>query len=246
MRRLAREAVTQVGRVMRGTLDELFPRIIDAAIAEEQTPWSPDGSGVYCVRCGASAGPGSATLTGCAFCHDESPAWQRLTRLGPYASPLDDRIRAMKFHRQWQWAPWFGRHLAASVGEPIDARRVVVCPVPMHWLRRWRRGFNQSALMAQAVAEVRGWPVADVLRRTRHTPPQTAVAPSQRPANIRGSFTADPVDLTGYEVILIDDVKTTGATLGACAKLLHSLGAASVHCAVAAVADPQGQHFQTI
>lgn len=215
-------------------------------LAHQPEPWTPDTCDDYCVRCGASAGPGAATPTGCSFCHDQRLAWQRLTRLGPYRSPLDEHVRAMKFAHQWQWAPWLGKQLAAVVGQPARPQRVVVCPVPMHWTRRWRRGFNQSVLIAQALADARGWPMASLLRRTRRTPPQTAVAPSQRAANIRGSFAAEPVDLAGHEIILVDDVKTTGATLDTCARLLRRCGAVSIHCVVAAVADPKGQDFQVV
>jgi len=92
----------------------------------------------------------------------------------------------------------------------------------------------------------RGWPTAPLLRRTRHTHPQTAVAPSQRASNAAGSIAAEPIDLAGWHVVLVDDVKTTGATLAACARALRSQGAEGVYAAVAAVADPQGQDFRTI
>lgn len=98
--------------------------------------------------------------------------------------------------------------------------------------------------MAEALAEVRGYPCIESLTRTRHTAPQTTVAASQRPANVRGSLALRPIDLTGYEVILVDDIKTTGSTLTACTHLLKKAGARSVHAAVAAVADPKGKNFK--
>ncbi len=142
---------------------------------------------------------------------------------------------------------WMGEQLASAVGEPFDADKLVVCPVPMHWMRRWLRGFNQSALIAEQLAAVRGWRVAPLLQRPRATQPQTSVAPSRRTANIRGSFALlEEVDLTGYEVLLVDDVKTTGATLHACTRLLRQAGARSVCAAVAAVADPRGHDFKSV
>ena len=88
--------------------------------------------------------------------------------------------------------------------------------------------------------------MAPLLYRTRHTPPQTSLPPSARPANVRRSFGIRNVDLTGFDIWLIDDVKTTGSTLRSCARLLRRRGARSIHIAVAAVADPRQQDFQTI
>jgi ComF family protein len=172
--------------------------------------------------------------------------WQRVVRLNAYHSPVSDWLKAMKFHGQWRWAAWFGRQLGRRLGEPFDGQRVAVCPVPMHWMRRLGRGYNQSALIAQAAAEQRGWPMADVLKRVRHTRPQTKVNPARRRRNVQGSFGIAAVDLTGWEIWLIDDIKTSGATAGHCARLLHEAGAAMVNLAVVAVADPRGGDFKVI
>lgn len=237
-----------MGRVtgyLRGVLDEVMPSAVDCAVheAEGSGGWRADAREEYCPRCGASAGPGSVTGRGCAFCVNEKIAWDRITRLSAYRPPMDGWIKAMKFGRQWTWAGYLGGQLADRLGEN-NAGAVVVCPVPMPWRRRWSRGFNQAALIAEAVAEKRQWPLVEALRRTRHTRPQTAVAPSQRPANVRGSLEAAAIDLAGHDVVLIDDIKTSGSTLTACTKLLKQAGARGVHAAVAAVADPKGSDFR--
>ncbi|MEM8738184.1 MAG: ComF family protein [Planctomycetota bacterium] len=231
-------------QTLRELWDRVMPPVVHAA-RHANTPWTPDPVDAYCPRCGASAGPGSVTPTGCAFCRDRPIRWDRLTRLAAYDDPMDGWIKAMKFGRQWTWARWLGQRLAEEIGQPLDADRVLICPVPMPWLRRWHRGFNQARLMADALAKARGYPCLDLLRRTRHTAPQTTVAASLRSANVSGSLAARPVDLTGHDILLVDDVKTTGATLTACTRLLRQAGARSVHAAVAAVADPRGQHFKT-
>ncbi|MCC7203647.1 MAG: ComF family protein, partial [Phycisphaeraceae bacterium] len=119
---------------------------------------------------------------------------------------------------------------------PDNAPRIAVCPVPMHWMRRWKRGYNQSFLIAEALARQTGYPLVELLRRTRRTPPQTAVTHSMRRANVRGSFAIRPVDAAGWTIWLVDDVKTTGATARACATLLRQAGAEHVNLAVVAVA----------
>ncbi len=238
-----RNTLHQLGRVTRATgqraargLDTAWPS--DVAVALDASDWRPDEDDDYCPRCGVSAGPGSVTANGCSFCRGKRQPWDRVTRLSAYAEPMDGWVKAMKFGGQWSWSRWMGGQLAARVGEPIDPARVLVTPVPMHWARRWRRGFNQAHLIALSLAKHRGWRCAQLFRRTRHTHPQTAVVHSDRQANVRDSVAAHPVDLDGWQVILVDDVKTTGATAGLCCRLLRTHGARSIQLAVGAVADP--------
>lgn len=235
------------GGLLRSALRELVPaptsQMLRLAIEEG---WRVDAPGEYCTRCGASAGKHAALPGGCAFCRSRPLAWRRLTRLSAYVDPVDGWVRGMKFARQWTWATLFGQLLGDVLSPPTDTP-VAVCPVPMHWFRRWGRGYNQATLLARAIARRRGWPMVPLLRRTRYTPPQTSVAPSKRRANIHRSFDLMwPVDLTGWRIILVDDVTTTGATLGACARLLRRAGAEAVDVAVVAVADPRGRNFTSI
>ena len=189
-------------------------------------------------------GPGGATERGCAFCIHRPIAWDGTTRLGAYREPLDEWIIQMKFGGQWTWAQWFGRQLAGAVDVGTLDGQVVVCPVPMHWHAQWRRGYNQAERIARVLAAARGWPLARALRRPRHRPPQTSVAPSQRDQNVRDSFKVRRLDLTGWHVVLVDDVKTSGATARVTSRLLKQAGAESVHLAVVAVADARHTDFK--
>lgn len=224
-------------------LDQFWPTVVAGELAQVED-WHPDHADDYCQRCGASAGPGAALADGCAFCRGKKLAWDRLTRLALYDEPMDGWIKQMKFGRQWSWASCYGKLLAHRVGEPIDPDKIVVTYVPMHWRRRWRRGFNQAELMARALAKTRGWPMVPLLRRTDWTPPQPSVVASQREANVRQSFALREVDLQGWQVLLIDDIKTSGATLGTCSRLMKSAGARSIQVGIAAVADPKGTKFK--
>jgi len=239
-----RNTIHRLGRVAGATrrhagvgLDAVWPSEVALALAAEPD-WHPDAPDDYCHRCGVSAGPGAVLANGCSLCRDKRQPWERVTRVSAYAEPMDGWIKAMKFGGQWSWSRWMGEQLAERVGEPIDPANMIVTPVPMHWARRWKRGFNQAHLIALSLAKTRGWRCAPLLKRTRHTHPQTAVVPSDRQANIRDSVAVHAVDLTGWQVVLVDDVKTTGATAGLCCRLLKQHGARSIHLAVAAVADP--------
>jgi ComF family protein len=172
--------------------------------------------------------------------------WNRVTRLSPYKPPVSDWILAMKFRKSWLWGRWFGERLAERIGEGLDDKRVVVCPVPMFFFRRWVRGYNQAELIAESLAKSRGWPLARLLRRRKYTAPQTSVPVSARKENIKASFAPRRIDLRGWDVWLVDDVKTTGSTVGACARLLKQMGAVHVNIAVAAVADPHGADFKVV
>ncbi|MEX0775707.1 MAG: hypothetical protein WD042_08320 [Phycisphaeraceae bacterium] len=232
----------------RAVIDDLAPTTRAIALQQDGAAnWSPDDAASYCWRCGATAGPGAVTTRGCPHCFGQKPAWDRLTRLGAYQAPLSDWIIAMKFVQDWSWAIWFGDELAQRI-KPTgpSAAPAAVCPVPMHLWRRWRRGYNQADLMAQAFARRLRLPMLPLLRRSRLTPPQTRIAPSHRPANVRDSFAAPRYDLAGWTIWLVDDVKTSGSTVAACAKLLRQRGAAHIHVAVAAVADPKHADFKTL
>lgn len=241
------KTLTPIKRLCGAALSRLAPTYCETELAlARENKWAIDTPDAYCRRCGASAGPGAATETGCAFCADQSIPWDRLVRLGAYEQPVSRWVLAMKFTGSWLWASWFGNELAKALPEPGETSRVVVCPVPMHWRRRLTRGYNQSHLIAAAIARARRWPVAHLLRRTRYTQPQTSVPPSRRAENIRGSIAAKSIDLTGWHVWLVDDVKTSGQTLAACTRQLHRAGAQSVSAAVVAVADPRNTNFKSI
>ena len=133
----------------------------------------------------------------------------------------------LKYGRKVAIARTMARYMAPLVGEGGD--RVLV-PVPLHRSRIWRRGFNQSALIASELARRLGI-AADpvVLRRIRRTPPLKGLSPLQRRKTVAGAFRVrDKQKIAGKTIILIDDVLTTGSTAEACAWTLKRAGAARV------------------
>lgn len=125
------------------------------------------------------------------------------------------------------------RHLFPA--DPTDGALVV--PIPLHRTRQLERGYNQSALLAEGLADALGLTVQAALHRTRATASQTRLSRKQRQVNVAGAFAVRaPQGLSGARVYLIDDVLTTGATLTAAAAALHEADVAAVHVATLAFA----------
>jgi ComF family protein len=164
-------------------------------------------------------------------------AFARAFRLGPYEGLLREIILRMKHAQGEGLAEVVGALWAKSSGPRLaEAAADVVIPVPLHWLRRWQRGHNQSEALAQALADRLGLPCRPGwLRRRRATPKQTSQAPSARRDNVRGAFQASARSgLQGKAVLLVDDVLTTGSTAHEAARALRQAGAARVVVAVLA------------
>jgi ComF family protein len=146
---------------------------------------------------------------------------------GSYEGTLRELIHLFKYGRIRTLAGPLGRMIASAV--PRDRVFDAVVPVPLHWRRRLDRGFNQSELLARAVARRYGLGVTNAARRRRATPAQAGLSNAGRRTNVAGAFTVKrPRAVAGCRVLLVDDVMTTGATAGACAAALRRAGATYV------------------
>ena len=120
-----------------------------------------------------------------------------------------------------------------------QARFDVVLPIPMHWLRRLGRGFDHARAIAAGLARELSLPLGRELVRIRNTPPQVNLSRTRRMENVRGAFAVrDRVAIAGAQVLLVDDVTTTGATASEAARALLDADAAGVTLAVLAKAEP--------
>lgn len=171
----------------------------------------------------------------CDGCHDDLP-WMRtmvptdpfhvaLTPLA-YEFPVDAAITALKFRRRLWYGPALAqlacRHIDALPGD-IDA----VLPVPLHWRRQWRRGFNQAREIARPVARQLGVPLIGGVCRVRATRPQSELSAGERRRNVQGAFVARG-RCRARHVLVVDDVITTGATIGQLARAVLGSGARKV------------------
>ncbi len=147
----------------------------------------------------------------------------QICALGPYRE-LRNTIHAFKYRRMLP----VGRRLGQMLSEAHELDPAgVLCPVPLHFSRRFYRGFNQARILAQELSKRSSLPVESLLRRTRPTGHQTGRKKEKRWGAMRGAFRARrPIDFP--VVYLIDDVFTTGATLEECARVLREAGARSV------------------
>lgn len=146
---------------------------------------------------------------------------------GFYEGSLQKLVQLLKYGGIYTLAKPLGAMLASAcpLTEPID----LVVPVPMHWLRRWKRGFNQAELLGNEVARRIGVNAGSAVRRKRRTPPQAGLSDSVRRRNVSGAFAVPkPSAVRGLHVLLVDDVLTTGATASACASALKRAGARRV------------------
>lgn len=147
---------------------------------------------------------------------------------GLYEAELRELIHLFKFGGVRSLAAPFGRWLAEAM--PRQQRFDALVPVPLHWWRWLRRGFNQSALLARELSGRTGLPLLEgALQRVRATPQQALLTRGGRRRNVARAFqVARPALVAGRRLMLVDDVYTTGATLNACAAELKKAGATHV------------------
>lgn len=180
---------------------------------------------------GHDIGPGALSAEAIA----NPPPFDRLRAVCVYGEEAGHIVQALKYNDRTELARPLARMMARALG-PIADEVDVVLPVPLHWRRLWSRRYNQSALIAEALAGEIGRPFAPALVvRVRSTRRQVGLKAVERAKNVEGAFRV-PAEarphLAGRRVLLVDDVYTTGATVKAATRALKRGGAAAVEIAV--------------
>jgi len=179
----------------------------------------------------------------CITCSSEPPPWREARGALLYNGAARKLILPLKHADRQENATFLATHMARA-GRALLADADLLVPVPLHRWRLFRRGYNQAALLAQALSRHSRTPVClDALRRTRRTRMLGHLSAAERAREMHGAIGARPsraARIAGARVLLIDDVMTTGATAGACAHALLEAGAAHIDVLVASrVADPR-------
>ncbi len=158
-----------------------------------------------------------------------------------YKDNVRNAIHRYKFRHYESYGKHFAELIYDCVTENIPQKPDLITFVPLSFRRRLSRGYNQSQLMAEHIARLSGIPLYPVLRKTKHTTAQSLLDDaSKRKANISGAYKVRRnTDITGLNILLIDDVVTTGSTLSECSRMLLMAGADAVYCATLAKA---GKH----
>jgi ComF family protein len=179
----------------------------------------------------------------CLLCQRADPPFERAVAYGRYDGGLRDLIHVLKFQQVRPAAAVLGHMLAetmAQLEKTMPVGTIAVVPVPLHKRKQSQRGFNQAEMIARNALKQLSRPKrfdlsTGVLLRRRETGSQIGLTRHQRRENLRGAFAVnDPTRILNRDVLLIDDVLTTGTTASECARVLLRAGAARVWVATVA------------
>jgi ComF family protein len=210
--------------------------------------------GSYCTVCGealhvpAYIDLGDEVDSRCLLCQRADPPFERAVAYGSYDGELRDLIHLLKFQQVRPAAVVLGRVLAETIANleqamPVGtlfSSKITVIPVPLHTRKQAQRGFNQAEMIARDALKQLSRPkrfdlCTGVLLRRRETGSQIGLTRHQRRENMRGAFAvSDPTRILNRDILLIDDVYTTGTTASECARVLRRAGAARVWVATVA------------
>ena len=202
-----------------------------------------------CILCGKRLEKQETDL--CRACREESPeclgkhknfsfldSWAAIWY---YEKNIRQSILRFKFRRARHYADVYGRLLAMRLLQLYPEGFDVLTWVPISRARRFTRGYDQVELLARAVGRELGMKPVKTLKKLRNNRPQSGISgQAQRRANVLGVYRViSPAKVQGKRILLLDDIITTGATAGECARVLLTAGAKEVHCGVVAAVRHQ-------
>jgi ComF family protein len=212
----------------------VFPPV--CSLCMRRTPQEYGGACAVCVGelqpiispfCSGCGGTIDGILDVCGECLQFDRPWEGAVSVYEFGGTARELVHRFKYGSDITVGGFLAQQAAeAWAGRGGDA--TLVTAVPLHWGRQRKRGYNQAELLARDVAGHLGLNYASLLRRTRRSIPQAQLNLKQRQQNLKGAFAAVGSVEEGAHVLLVDDVLTTGATLGGCTEVLLAAGAAKV------------------
>ncbi|MBQ9776540.1 MAG: ComF family protein [Lentisphaeria bacterium] len=195
----------------------------------EKMPLIP---GDHCTGCGGSL---DSMLARCSKCLESADfPWQDAFSLFEYRGVARDLIHRMKYYGQAQLARTFGILLAEKLAAEAPEFDLIL-PLPLFWVRKLERSYNQSELLAKVIGKELSVPVGNDLKRIKGGKHQASLGRRQRQIGARGVFAVKhPEKLYGKRILLVDDVFTTGATLNSAAKVLMKANVKALYVATIA------------
>ena len=199
-----------------------------------------------CILCGKLLDKAEQDL--CHECRLNSPEYpgsketlqflDSFTAVWYYEGNVRRSLLRYKFYNARSFAHGYGRLLAMKLLRENPDGFDCITWVPVSFLRKLTRGYDQVELLAKAVGRELGQEPVSLLKKVRHNRPQSGIsAGEERRANVLGAYRmVDPASVSGKRILLLDDILTTGATAGECARVLLTAGAKEVHCAAVAAA----------
>ncbi len=236
-------ALKVLNNTFAGLLDLLYPRIClgcNKSFSEEEGVHicricleSIEEKGVRrCYKCGLELGLGvRSSDKGCPECIKMNLRFERGFFVSGYTGPLKELIIHYKYHKhEFLAKPLADLLVNQLLNEGIISEIDVIVPVPLHWRKKLRRGFNQSELFAKRISKKLQVPISvDNLSYCKNTLSQTRLSRTERAENVFGAFEVRKPELFSQkQILLIDDVLTTGTTASECARTLEKAGAEKV------------------
>jgi len=197
-----------------------------------------------CFICGAPFDVLAKGVEICADCranrYQQAPPFAALRSAYRFDGPMRKAAHRFKYRGKTSLAAPLAALLEECLKnqDALDAPVIpweelkLIVPVPLSSWRNYRRGYNQSALLARELAQHLDVPFEELLKRARHTPPQVGLSPRERAENVRGAFALNALlneSQKSSPILLVDDVYTTGATIRECAQVLRKNGATTVY-----------------
>jgi len=183
-----------------------------------------------CEKCGFSFQTKEGADHLCGQCIKSKPFFDKARSIGKYDGTLRKAIHGFKYNEKSLLSEPLSQILAAVGKEILETENYdTIIPVPLHSKRLRQRGFNQAQVLAKKAGEIWGIRVdTRSLERKKWAPPQTLLTRKERHKNIKGTFYCRPERIRDKNLLLIDDVYTSGSTVSECAKVLKKNGALKV------------------